>query len=160
MASAKQLSSRLREVFLSGTWIANTNWQHQIMQINCEEAVTKIGSLNTIASLTYHINYYMAGVLQVLQGGTLDIHDKYSFDFIPPQTEEEWKGMKNNLFSNAEDFAICVEQLSEENLEAVFTDEKYGTYRRNIEAMIEHAYYHLGQVSLIRKMIKESVLRY
>ena len=45
--------------------------------------------------------------------------------------------------------------MSAEKLEDVFFDEKYGTYLRNIEGMIEHCYYHLGQVSLIRKMILE-----
>jgi len=43
--------------------------------------------------------------------------------------------------------------MSEEKLDSVFIDEMYGSYRRNIEATIEHSYYHLGQVSLIKKMI-------
>ena len=34
-----------------------------------------------------------------------------------------------------------------------FIDGKYGSYLRNIEGIIEHSYYHLGQISLIRKMI-------
>jgi hypothetical protein len=32
-------------------------------------------------------------------------------------------------------------------------DEQYGTWQRNLEAVIEHSYYHLGQIILIRKMI-------
>ena len=35
-----------------------------------------------------------------------------------------------------------------------FVDEKYGTYLRNIDGMIEHAYYHLGQVVLIKKLLE------
>jgi hypothetical protein len=31
-------------------------------------------------------------------------------------------------------------------LDEVFVDEKYGTYQRNIDGMIEHAYYHLGRL--------------
>lgn len=34
-----------------------------------------------------------------------------------------------------------------------FVKQEYGTYLRNIEAQIEHSYYHLGQISLIKKMI-------
>ena len=37
-----------------------------------------------------------------------------------------------------------------------FVDEKYGTFQRNIEAMIEHSYYHLGQIVLIKKMLLQS----
>jgi hypothetical protein len=45
--------------------------------------------------------------------------------------------------------------MPEEKLNQVFVDEKYGTYQRNIDAMIEHAYYHLGQIVLIKKMIND-----
>ena len=60
------------------------------------------------------------------------------------------------MWDNAEKFAAHVERMPDEKLEAVFMDEKYGNYRRNIEGVIEHSYYHLGQISLIRKMIIES----
>ncbi|MEG1022142.1 MAG: hypothetical protein RSE50_11550 [Myroides sp.] len=43
--------------------------------------------------------------------------------------------------------------MRDEKLDSVFVDEKYGSYRRNIEAMIEHSYYHLGQIVLIKKML-------
>jgi hypothetical protein len=39
-----------------------------------------------------------------------------------------------------------------------FVDEKYGSYQRNIEGVIEHSYYHLGQVSIIRTMITQHQL--
>ena len=43
--------------------------------------------------------------------------------------------------------------MSEEKLDEAFVDEKYGTYHRNIDGMIEHCYYHLGQIVLIKKML-------
>lgn len=61
------------------------------------------------------------------------------------------------MWSNAEQFANCVEKMSDEQLEKSFVDEKYGNYRRNIEAIIEHSYYHLGQISLIKKMLREGI---
>ncbi len=156
METSRQLANRLRGVFLDGTWIANTNYKDQLADVNWKFATTKIGSLNTLAALTYHINYYLAGMLQVFKGGSLDIRDKYSFDLPEIKSEEAWKALTNELWSNAEKFADHIESLSEAQLHAVFTDEKYGSYRRNIEGVIEHSYYHLGQVSLIKKMIAES----
>jgi len=35
-----------------------------------------------------------------------------------------------------------------------FTDEKYGTYQRNLIGILEHSYYHLGQIVLIKKLLK------
>ena len=46
-----------------------------------------------------------------------------------------------------------IEQLADEKLDSSFVDEKYGTYQRNIEGMIEHSYYHLGQIVLIKKVL-------
>lgn len=54
---------------------------------------------------------------------------------------------------NAEKFANHVETLDESTLESPFVDIKYGSYERNIEGVIEHSYYHLGQVAIIRKMV-------
>lgn len=41
-------------------------------------------------------------------------------------------------------------------LDEPFVDEKYGSYLRNIEGVIEHSYYHLGQVVLVKKMVLEA----
>jgi hypothetical protein len=38
-------------------------------------------------------------------------------------------------------------------LDQPFVEEKYGSYWRNIEGVIEHSYYHLGQVLLIQKVV-------
>lgn len=155
MESSRQIADRLREVLLNGKWIANTNFQDQLSLVNWEEATQKVSSLNTIAALTFHINYYLAGVLEALEGKGLNIRDKFSYDLPPIQSKEDWEKLKQEFLKNAETFAQTVEELPDEQLEEVFIDEKYGSYRRNIEGMIEHAYYHLGQVSLIRKMILE-----
>jgi uncharacterized damage-inducible protein DinB len=153
MAGSKLLADRIRELFLDGRWIANTNYKDQLSSITREQAITKIGSLNSIADLTFHINYYLAGLIRVLEGGQLDIHDQFSFDLPPLETESDWQNLVSELFSNAAQFADLVEQMPDTDLDQPFVDAKYGTNLRNIEAIIEHGYYHLGQVSLIRKMM-------
>jgi hypothetical protein len=147
------IANRLREVLLNGKWIANTNFKEQLLSINWEQAIQKVGNLNTIALLTFHINYYLAGLLNVFNGGELEIRDKYSFDLPEIKSERDWNTLVTGFLSNAEMFANQVEQMDESILDQPFVDEKYGSYLRNIEGVIEHCYYHLGQVSLIRKMI-------
>lgn len=153
MESPQQLANRLREVILNGTWIANTNYKVLLADVNLDMANIKIGSLNTIGQLTFHINYYIDGVNHVFDHGLLEIKDIYSFDMPALETEVGWKMLKNQLFQNAEDLALNVEKMTSQELDAIFVFEKYGTYCRNMEGMIEHAYYHLGQISMIKKMI-------
>lgn len=155
MKRTATIAHRLREVLLNGKWIANTNFKEQILSVNREQANLRVGTLNTIALLTFHINYYLDGLLQVFNGGPLTIRDKYSFDMPPMNSETDWQALVKQFLDNAEAFATHVEQMDDAVLDQPFLDEKYGTYARNIEGVIEHTYYHLGQVSLIRKMIME-----
>lgn len=153
----KDIANRFREVMLNGRWIANTNYMDQVTSVSWEQARQKVGDLNTIGLLTAHVNYYIDGILNVFNGGGLEIRDKYSFDFEPITSQSQWEERIENLRNNSERFANHVEQMSTDALNAGFVDEKYGTYRRNIEAMIEHAYYHLGQISLIKKMTQADI---
>ncbi len=153
MESSAQLANRFREVMLNGKWISNNNLKMLLDGLSWENATQKVGSLNTIAALAYHINYYVAGVLNVYKGGQLEIRDKYSFDLKNLETKDDWYNFLASMWSNAEKFASHIEQMTDEQLDDPFVDEKYGTYRRNIEGMIEHCYYHLGQVAILRKMI-------
>ena len=146
------IASRLREVLLNGHWIANTNYKEQIQNINWEQATQKVANLNTIASLTYHINYYLEGLLNAFENGKLEISDKYSFDLPPIIAEADWNKLVADFLNNSEKFANKVELMDDSYFDQPFIDEKYGTFLRNIEGVIEHSYYHLGQISLIKKM--------
>lgn len=154
MRTSKQLAHRFREVLLNGKWIANTNFQDQLQSVTVVQANSKISTLNTIALLTFHVNYYIAGLNHFFENGSLEIRDKFSFDMPSLDDEKAWNDLKKSLFKNAKTFADHVESLTDEQLNAVFVKEDYGTYARNIEAMIEHSYYHLGQISLIKKMVQ------
>lgn len=156
MENAKQLSNRIKEVILDGKWIANTNFKDQLLKVSWQQSTTKIGTLNSIAALTFHINYFIAGLIDVLNGGPLEIRDKYSFDMTPIRDQKDWEYLRSSLFKNAEIFADLIDQLPDARLNDAFVNEKYGTYRRNLEGLIEHSYYHLGQITLIRKIITES----
>ncbi|NUN99600.1 MAG: DinB family protein [Saprospiraceae bacterium] len=146
------LAGRLREVLLNGKWIANTNYQEQLMGVDWKQAIQKVGNLNTIAALTFHINYYLDGLLNVFNGGNLEIRDKYSYDLPEIKSETDWSNLVNAFLRNAEIFAAKVEAMPDELFDQPFVDEKYGSYIRNIEGVIEHSYYHLGQIALIKKL--------
>ena len=153
MKTSFEIAKRFREVILNGTWVANTNYKHQLTGLDWKIATAKFQSLNTIAILAQHIHYYINGVKNVFKGGSLDIKDKYSFDFPPMHSQDDWENFLTRFWNDAEEFASLIEQMPEEKLNEKFVDEKYGTYQRNIDGMIEHSYYHLGQIVLLKKMV-------
>jgi uncharacterized damage-inducible protein DinB len=156
MKSTPEIAKRFREVIFNGTWVANTNYKQQLTELNWKVATANFYSLNTIALLAQHIHYYINGIKNVLKGGNLDIKDIYSFDFPPIQSQNDWDDFLKKLWNDAEEFALLIEQMPEERLKEVFVDEKYGTYQRNIDGMIEHSYYHLGQIVLLKKLLLSS----
>jgi hypothetical protein len=156
MNLTKQLATQFREQQLNGNWVA-TNLKTQLEDVTWTQATAKIGNHNTIAMLAFHINYYVAGVLNVLKGGSLDIRDKYSFNMPPIESQADWENLKNKIYGDAELFADQVEAMPDETLWKDFVDRKYGNYYRNIMVIIEHSYYHLGQIALLKKLVPSSV---
>ncbi len=148
-----KLANRFREVILSGTWIANTNFKDQLQNLDWKIATAKFRDINTIAVLAQHVHYYVNGIKEVLLGGELEISDKFSFDFPPIESQQQWETFLSRFWNDSEIFAELLEKLSEEKLNAHFVAEKYGTYLRNIDGMIEHSYYHLGQIVLLKKCL-------
>lgn len=153
MAHNQQLAKRFEEVLLNGTFIANTNYKDQLTNLNWEIVTAKIGDLNSIANLAQHIHYYINGLNNVFKGGSLNIKDKFSFDFPPIDSQIQWEKFLSKFWADAEEFIFLVKALDPEKFAQSFTDEKYGTYFRNIDGMIEHSYYHLGQIVIIKKLL-------
>ena len=153
MTNSKQLANRLREVIFNGTWVANTNFMDQLNHLDWQLATKKIQSPNTIAVLAQHIHYYIKGVNHVFVHGKLEIHDKYSFDFPAMKSQAQWEAFLSKFWKDSEKLAEFIEKMPEEKLHETFVDEKYGSYLKNLNGMIEHCYYHLGQIVLIKKSI-------
>ncbi len=147
-----QIAQHFREVYFGGNW-TSSNLKDKLADVTWQQATTQVDSFHTIATLVYHMNYYVSAVLKVLQGGPLDAKDEYSFDLPPIRSREDWEKLLDKTWTDAEDFASLIEQLPESKLWENMADEKYGNYYRNVHGMIEHCHYHLGQIVLIKKML-------
>jgi hypothetical protein len=49
--------------------------------------------------------------------------------------------------------------MPDAKLTEYFSEEKYGNWYRNLHGIIEHAHYHLGQIVLLKKLIREKSIR-
>lgn len=153
MSRTQELSDRLRELFLIGKWVANTNYQTLLLEVSWQQARSVYANLNSIAQLTYHVNYYLDGLLRAFDSGVLDISDRFSFDLPAIESEMDWELLRASLLANASRFAEKVASMEDSWLEAPFINPRYGTVLRNLEGVLEHSYYHLGQIRLIKKLL-------
>ena len=154
MNLTEQIAKHFREVYVGDNW-TDVNLKDTLAGITWQQATTQVHACNTIAALVYHMNYYVSRVLKVLQGNPLDAHDKDSFGLAPIQSAEDWAALQATAFADADNFARAIEQLPASKLEETFVNEKYGNYYRNLHGIVEHNYYHLGQIVLLKKIIMQ-----
>lgn len=152
MTLTAQVAKHFRDIHFGGNWTFS-NLKDQLANVNWQQATTQVHGLNTIAMLTYHINYYVSGVLKVFHGEPLTASDKFSFDCPPIHSEADWQQLLDKMWADASAFANFVEQMPESKLLENLAHEKYGNYYRNIHGIIEHSHYHLGQIAIIKKII-------
>ncbi|WP_316820865.1 DUF1572 domain-containing protein [Pedobacter gandavensis] len=152
MDTIKQIAKHFRDVHFGGNW-TSVNLKETLADVDWQQATTKVADLNNIAVLVFHMNYYVSAVLKVLEGEPLNASDKLSFDLPEIHSEEDWQRLITKTLSEAESFALQIERLKEEQLFEDFIDPKYGNYYRNLQGIIEHTHYHLGQISLIKKIL-------
>lgn len=148
-----QLAKAIREVHFGGNWTASCLKQH-LAGVSREEALRKVRDLNTIAMLAFHINYYVDTQLGVLRGGPLTSKDSLSYAHGPLDSEADWQALLEKMWRQAEELAALVEQLPEERMGEDFMDAKYGSWYRNLQGMVEHTHYHLGQIVLVKKLVR------
>jgi uncharacterized damage-inducible protein DinB len=150
------VANRLREVLTEGKWVLGTNLQAELEDVDWKEATRQVANFNTLAALTYHITYYLEGVTHAIQTGELTIKDAYSFDAPVIETANDWQQLRERYTHHAEQLIAQVAQMTEEQITADFADGTYGTTVRNIDALVEHTYYHVGQFMLIKKYLRSS----
>jgi uncharacterized damage-inducible protein DinB len=150
-----QIAKHFRELYFGGNW-TSSNLKEHLADVTWEQATSKVYSFNTIATLVFHTNYYVSAVLKVLQGERLNASDKYSFDHPPILSKKDWEKLLDKTWTDAENFAGLIEQLPENKLWDDFSDNKYGNYYRNLQGIIEHTHYHLGQIVLIKKILVQT----
>ena len=152
---SNKIAKQFHQVYFGGNW-TDSNFSDSVKDITWQEAVTQIKNLNTIATLLFHTGYFVEAVMRVLEGGPLDAKDEFSFNHPPIASQIDWDTFLEKSWNNAKRFTRLIEQLPEEKLWEEFVDSRYGDYYTNLTGIFEHTHYHLGQIVLIKKIIRNS----
>lgn len=149
-----RLSKHLREVYFGGNW-TGANLKDTLADVSWEEATSQVEDLNTISALVYHIGYYVTAVLGALRGEPLESSDEVSFDLPPIRSKADWERLLAKTYQDAESMASLLETLPDSKLDEYIAEEKHGKYYRSLQGILEHSHYHLGQVALIKKILRQ-----
>ncbi|MFZ9970377.1 MAG: DUF1572 domain-containing protein, partial [Bacteroidia bacterium] len=86
--------------------------------------------------------------LGVLKGMPLTAKDSESFAAPNWENESQWKDWVNKVLAEAREMHQILKGLDQQQWMSPFADPKYGTVLQNILGMIEHSYYHMGQIRM------------
>jgi hypothetical protein len=154
MSLPSHSAKHFRDVHFGGNWTAS-GLREVVKDLSWQEATAQVHSFNTIATLLFHVNYFVEALIRVLREEPINASDKLSFAHPPINSQEDLQKMLQKTWDDAETAAQLIEKLPASQFDEVFVDEKYGTYFRNIHGIIEHIHYHLGQIALIKKLVRE-----
>jgi len=157
MKTTSLLAKHIREFYSGGNW-TYSNLKDSLKDITYDEALKSVHGINSIAVLVNHMHYYIPRVIAVLEGGELVGDDSMSWTPPPLTSQQDWNQWIERIFNEAEHFSKLIEELPDSILAETFQDEKYGNYFRNISGILEHHHYHLGQINIIKKIIKEQTV--
>jgi uncharacterized damage-inducible protein DinB len=154
MGLSNQIAIQLKELYFGKSWTA-VDYQSQLKDVSLGQALQSVNGLNSIATLLYHTTYYIDAQLSVLRGEELKSSDKESFSFPEMDSEKDWQNMQELTWQKAQALVDFITAMPDAKLSDNFYGDKYGTWHRNLLGLLEHNYYHLGQIVIIKKLIDQ-----
>ena len=146
------ITQNLTATFEGNNW-TDVDIASAINDITFDEAITQTNaSPNTIASLTHHLFFWNGIIMKRLKGNNPSGPENgYNISHI--KTENDWNDLKEKTHQSFIDLANAIKNFAEEKLNETYAEGK-SSYYKNITGIIEHAYYHLGQITILKRIVK------
>jgi hypothetical protein len=121
-----------------------------------EATIILENSSHNIAELVRHINSWSDYTLQKIKGNStfeIDININEDWPIVKATTTVQWDKLKENLFLSHHSITHLLLLLDDDFLDQQVVGRNFH-YDFLINGMCEHFIYHLGQISLLKKMIR------
>lgn len=151
------IARQLLEVHFGENW--TEAWIRKTLEdITLEEARRlTAASSNTIASLLYHITFYNNVILVRLQGVDPFIGAANGYDLPSLQDQADWEKLKADNLESARVLAEAIQKVPDEALDQpMLKDKDSSSYFRQLQGVVEHAHYHLGQIVILKNLIRNT----
>ncbi|MDH7462916.1 DinB family protein [Chitinophagaceae bacterium 26-R-25] len=147
------IAQHILDVHNGVNW-TEVNIADTLKDVSFEMAVKQTkASKNTIASLLYHLTFYNDVMLKRLKGKPPVINDANGFDMPPLSDEAAWLELKEKNMASANALAEAIQHIPDEKLFEPILPGFSQTYK-SLHGIAEHAHYHLGQMVLLKNLIR------
>ncbi|MXV14822.1 DinB family protein [Hufsiella ginkgonis] len=148
------LSRHLLEVSNGGNW-TEVDLAATLQNLDYREASTvTAASPNTIAALVHHLTYWNRVMKQRLAGIDVLVPEINGFDVPAINNDRDWAALAADYFLSARELADAILQADEERLWDPIVPGRPSSVYKSLQGTVEHIHYHLGQLMILKKLIK------
>ena len=158
MTTIEQLTAEFTDLYNGNPWFGD-NFQTVITDITHDEALALPPNGHSIARLLWHMVKWRKALAKRLLGNTgfrADVGDPDNWRDVNSLNGASWEEAKRQFEPLQH---VITSELSLRN--DVFLDEEFlpgKTYRWLTTGVIQHDIYHLGQIALLKSLIRKSGL--
>ncbi|UPK71714.1 DinB family protein [Chitinophaga filiformis] len=151
-----QISTHLLDTLEGENW-TDVNIMDSLKDVTVQEATLRTkASPNTIASLVNHLIYWNGVMMQRINGIRVNIPDSNGYDVPDLAGEDDWADLKRKLVASTHELADAIKKVDEKRLQEPIVAGHSSTYK-NLQGTVEHLHYHLGQIVILKKLIKAGI---
>ena len=154
----KSIGSHHDQVWQGSPWYGSAV-MNGLRDITLQEASGRIANQHTIAEILNHMTQWKKFALEKLRGNAgYDIQVDSHADWIMLNDLDEvtWEQIKKLYGQVTSDLLAEIPNHPDEILGELVSGRKY-TYRELLEGITEHDIYHLGQIMLLKKIMRDEI---
>lgn len=152
----EEIARQLLEMYNGSNW-TEVCLKSTLSDVSFSEATTLTrASKHNIAEITHHITYYVRVVEHRLLGTNFDPSHAESFRLKNLEGDIDWQQQLSLLEHAIQDLADAVTKMDDSRMGDALKPTGDSVYK-SLHGVIEHCYYHLGQIVSVKKLLRSSV---
>jgi len=153
MKITELIAQHLLEVHEGNNW-TEVDVTQTLGDVTMEEATYQtIASPNTLAALLHHLTFWNRVIVKRINGIRVEEVPDNGYSVPELLEEADWQQLKADNIQSAHELAAAIRQFNIDALEQPILPE-HSTAYRNLQGSVEHVHYHLGQMVILKKLIR------
>lgn len=153
MKPTEHISQHILDVYEGGNW-TESNMIAALKDVTVSEAALVTAATdNSIAALVHHLTIWNRVMVQRIKGIDIQLTDLNGFDVPVIVTETEWQNLQADSLKSVHELAQAIRSFDNDLLEQPILPSHSSAYK-NLFGSSEHIHYHLGQIVLLKQLIR------
>lgn len=152
MTQIQRLQKLFEDHYDGNPWLDVTILE-SIQDISAKEAATKIKDLNSIWQILQHMLEWRITNMKRVKGEiTASPGNNFIYE-ISDQSESAWKKLQSDFAISQKEWLLFIKDFDVRKFDLVYEANQH-TYYEHIQGILQHDAYHLGQIVLIKKILR------